>query len=525
MTTQASIARHKLGIKREEFERLRRELPHRYGFKWYQWAWNFYTSTNSMDLITAANQISKSSTMIRRHIERATNKSLWEKLWPDRLGVPNIPRQFWYLYPSKDVATIEFQLKWVPEFMPKKGKVILEKGKEKCEDPIYGWEVGYEKKKIYSIDWASGITSYFKTYAQDVHTLQTGSVHEIDCDEELPEELFDELMFRLEATDGYFGSVFTATRNQLMWLLAMEGKGSMEKFPSAFKQQISMYDCRFYMDGSPGAYHDEEKIERAKAKCGSEAQIQRRVYGKFVAEKGRKYPTFDPTKHYVKPFTVPKDYHLFGGCDPGSGGKSGHPTGIGIIAVTPDFKKGYVIDGWRGDDVETTAGDALAKFIEIRGRRRLTWQVGDQAVPDFFKIAERQGETFIKAEKSHEIGEGVVNTLFKNDMLCIFDTPELQKLGTELLTLMKSTPKRLAKDDFIDGAVRYPAALIPWDWTAIETKEEVKDGPKQREITEEEHIAREIDRRRGKFVKNKDTESSSWAELDREIEFWNDQYE
>lgn len=530
LSKQAEAAKKAaIAKKKRELERLRYELPHRYGFKWYKWAWDYYNSTNRMTLLCAANQISKSSTAIRRHVERATNKELWSKLWPDKNGIPNIPRQFWYLYPSAQISSVEFQHKWIPEFMPKMGKVSLERGKEKCEHPVYGWKANYDKKMIYSIDWASGITTYFKTYAQNVHTLQSSSPHVVDCDEELPESLYDELMFRLTNTEGYFGMVFTATRNQLMWLLAMEGKGDMEKFPDAFKQQVTMYDCRFYMDGSPGAYHDEKKIQAAIDKCKDEAEVQRRVFGKFVADKGRKYPKFDPKKHYVKPFEIPKDWHFYGGVDPGSGGKSGHPTGMGILAVNPDFTKGYVIDGWRGDKIETTSGDALIRFLDLRGNRRLVWQVGDQAAVDFFRIAERMGESFIKAEKSHEIGEQVVNTLFANDALFIFDKPELQSLGHELLTLMSTTHKRDAKDDFIDGALRYPCALIPWDWTNIEKvekKEEPIEHGQRKKWTDKEWAAWEIEQRRGDLgnPKKRHDKNDSWEEFDQECDFWNDQY-
>lgn len=533
-TTPTSRLRYKrqiLNEKKRQYERLRAELPHRYGYKWYAWAWAFYNSRNRMDLLCAANQITKSSSLIRRHIERATNKELWKELWPDRNGVANIPRQFWYLYPSRDFATSEFQTKWVQEFMPRAGKYDFTRGKERCVHPVYGWEAIYDKKQIVAIQWASGLMTYFKTYSQDVHSLQGSSVHEIDCDEEMPEELYDEIKSRLRATQGYFAMVFTATRNQLMWLLAIEGKGAMEKFPDAFKQQITMYDCRFYMDGSPGRWHDEKEIELAKRECKSEAEVQRRIYGKFVADKGRKYPAFDVTQHFCEPFEIPKDYHFIGGIDYGTGGKQGHPSAMGIVAVAPDFKSGYVCEGWRGDGIETSSGDVLTKFFEVRGSRRLMMQVVDPNAKDLRMIADRMGESFIPAENSHEIGESVVNTLFKNGMLKIFDTEELQKLGTELLTVMHDVPKRRCKDDFIDGALRYPCAMIPWDWTAIRKEEMEKAAqavaaPAVEHLTpEQKQMAREIDERRGEHGrKPRKTDGENWEELDAEIEFWNEHY-
>ena len=86
-------------------------LPHRYGYPWYGWARSFYESRQHESFLCAANQIGKSSTQIRKMIEWAGNKKLWPKLWTTE------PRQFWYLYPNKDTATIEVDLKWIPEFL------------------------------------------------------------------------------------------------------------------------------------------------------------------------------------------------------------------------------------------------------------------------------------------------------------------------------------------------------------------------------------------------------------------------
>lgn len=494
---------------------LQRELPHLYGWKWYPWAKSFFETTNQMALLCAANQISKSTTQIRKHVHWATARSEWKGWWKTE------PRQFWYLYPSADVATAEFQTKWAPDIMPKKGQYISEKGKEQCIHPVYGWKALYDKKKIHAIEWASGVVTYFKTYAQNVHTLQSGTVHRIDCDEELPEELFDELMFRLQAVDGYFSMVFTATRNQVLWLLAMETTGEMEKFPDAFKLQISMEDCKQYEDGSEGHYND-LKIARAIAKCKNKNEVLRRVHGRFVQDQGRKYGTFDPAEHFVKPHPIPKDWLYYGGVDIGSGGAGGHPSAMGIIAVAPDFSSGRVIRGWRGDGIETTAGDTLQRFIDLRqGLPRLTAQVYDWAAKDFFTIATRMGESFLKAEKSHEIGEQIVNTLFKNNMLKIFDTAELRKLGTELMTLMVSTPKNRAKDDLIDGALRYPAASIPWDWSKIPVKDA---GPTSRKEEKKYDAVEDMIRQRRGEISKGDDDGNSLSLFNEEVSFWNSMY-
>ena len=492
---------------------IRENLPHLYGWKWYEWAWRFYNSTNEVNLLCAANQISKSSTQIRKCIDWATDQRKWKRLWPKR----PIPKNFWYLYPDAKVATVEFETKWEPEFMPR--------GPFK-NHPVYGWEAIYDKKRIEGIRFKSGVIVHFKTYMQNKKSLQSSTVHAMFCDEELPENLYPELQFRLAGTEGYFHMVFTATLNQQMWWAAIEGQGNEETFKDAFKQQVSMYECLNYRDGSPGAFTI-ERIEEIKKNCKSELEIQRRVYGKFVKETGRKYHAFDPNRHFVKPFEiVPGEWILYGGVDPGSGGNA-HPAGMGIVAVNPEYRKGYVIAGKRLDNRYTESSDILDEFIKMRGNYVLRNQYYDQANADFNIVATRAGESFCKSVKSHDLGEDIINTLFKNDMLFIFDTPELRKLGRELLIVNQNTPKRQCKDDFIDGAIRYPCTSIPWDWTVIRGVE-LPQKPQNRPLTEEEYARWVEKERRGPYErqrKQRDSKrSDGWRAWHDEVDFWNKEY-
>jgi len=669
---------------------IRANLPHIYGWPWYSWAWDFFNSSNRMNLLCAANQISKSSTQIRKAIDWCTNTRKWPKLWPNN----PVPRNMWYLYPDSKVATVEFESKWVPEFMPR--------GPFK-DHPVYGWDVVYEKKRIEKIKWKNGVTLHFKTYMQNPQSLQSSTVHAIfcfpkgteiltrdgvrcistigvgdevmthrgwrrvksnmrrescevvtrkfsngqeltgtpdhpvwtlnegwvglgqltpdhvcysvpqwrmrmikrlfrleaactsvsqtakisvyvdalfaklisrlawtykpahvlspveasyreetvynlnvedahtyfsqsllvhNCDEELPENIYDELQFRLAGTDGHFHMVFTATLNQKLWWQAMEGSGEEEKFPDAFKQQISMYNCQRYRNGSKGAF-DDERIRKIISQCKSDNEVKRRVYGRFIADTGRKYPAFDPSRHFVTPFPIePGKWHLYGGVDPGGGGATGHPAAMGIIAVRSDYRLAYVVRGFRMDGEDTTSGDILNKFREMRGSWTLRNQFYDQASKDFHIVSSRAGESFTKSEKSHELGEDIVNTLFKNDMLFIFDTSDLRKLGQELVTLRTDIVKRKAADDFIDGAIRYPCCGIGWDWTAItgEESEESKEvkAASRRTFTAEEYDEWVEKQRRGTIdaerEKRNNPESRDSAAWDAEWKFWNEQY-
>jgi phage terminase large subunit-like protein len=505
--------------KKQELEARRLEfkngLPHLFGFPWYSWAKAFFDSINKMNLLVAANQISKSSTQIRKCIHWATETKLWPRLWP------TVPRIFWYLYPSKEVATVEFEKKWVPEFLPQ--------GVFK-DDPKYGWDVEYQGKFIHCIHFRSGVTVYFRTYAQDISSLQSQTVAALFADEELPEDIYNEINMRLAACDGYFHMVFTATLNQEMWRRAMEGVGDAELFPDAFKQTVSMYDCLTYLDGTPGHF-TEARIKRIEATCQSDTEVQRRVHGKFVTELGRKYASFNPAKHYVKPFPIPFDWKTYEGVDVGSGGQN-HPGALCFIAVRPDCQKGYVFHGRRVDGVITTAGDILdahnALLNELPARHRPTLKCADPRAKDFHTLAERAGEPFQRAETSHEFGEATVNTLFKSDMLYLFDTPEIRKLGSELVGLQKSTPKEKAKDDFCDG-LRYASMLVPWDWSAVKSRPEddeqgEDDGLAQRKktLTEEELLADQIRQRRGEDEPSEG--DPSWEGFDEEIDDLNAAY-
>lgn len=504
--SDTELARERLALLERKIE-LQEGLPFLYGWKWYKWAREFYDSTEKLALCCAANQISKSSTQIRKCANWATNRELWPILWPHKKQ----PVQFWYLYPSANQASIEFETKW-QEFLPQ--------GKFK-DDPIYGWKKEVKNKDIFAIHFNSGVHVYFKSYGQDAATLQTGTCDAVFCDEELPVDTYDELIFRISASDGYFNMVFTATLGQEFWRQVMEpGPKEVELLPEAFKQQVSMYDCLTYEDGTP-SHWTLEKIQKVKNRCKSEAEVLRRVYGRFIKDKGLKFPQFDMKRHLIPALPVPADWHVYVGADPGSGGKTGHPSALAFVAVRPDFRFGRVFLGWRGDGIQTTSGDVVNKYIELKEENKLviTGRWYDWGDKDFDIISTSMGEPFAKAEKGHDKGESVVNTLFKNDMLFIDDGDELNKLAAELSSLNSETPKTKAKDDFCD-ALRYAVTLIPWDWSCITGEVKNKTVPVGKKETD---LERQLRERRGQMT----LDHQHRAEIQRvedEIEEWNDLY-
>lgn len=463
------------------------KLPHMYRYKHYKWSRTVFESTNREIFLVAANQLSKSSTAIRKNIELATNKELWPKLWPGK--TPNL---FWYFYPNFGLATTEFETKWM-EFLPKDQS-----------DPVYGWKASFDKGMIQKIMFNSGVILQFKAYSQKMIDIQASSVYHVTADEEMPVHLLPEIAARTNATDGYFMMVFTATLGQQYWADTMEPKSpESEKHPHALKMCVSLYDSQFYEDGSPSPW-TQEKIDRAKANCPTEAEIQRRVYGRFVKSEGLQYESFSVEKNMSKNHPLPRDWFVYGCVDPGSGGLSGHPTGILFVSVNPQYTKGRVFRGWRGDNIQTTSQDILNKYRELRGKTRSALDIYDPAAKDFFMVASSQNENFVAADKAREAGIAIVNTLFKNQMLSIQDDdPELQKLVVELCSLPVGIDKRKAKDDLIDP-LRYICKLIPWDFSSIELPEALREEVlPHKEPTDQE--------RRRAFFKGEDENADTYS--------------
>lgn len=468
-------------------------LPHLYGHKHYKWSKQFFDSTNKYTFLTSANQVGKSSVQIRKMIHWASAPDLWPRLWKTR------PLQFWYLYPSKEVATIEFEKKWKAEFLPRE---------EFQNHPQYGWRPEFRNKNIFAIHFNTGVSIYFKTYGTDVQNLQTGTCHYLAYDEELPPELYPELVFRISATDGYMSGVFTPTLNSKFWYEVMEVRGKNEKLPTANKIQVSLYDCKYYDDGSPSPWTDKRIAERV-ASCGSETEVQRRIMGRFVSEEGLVYSSFDRNKNIDEPSKVPPDWLWYSGIDVGSSGKSGHLAAICFVAVNPLYTEARVIEVWRADrSKNTTSTDILEKYLEMRGNRRMTGEFYDWGSAEFGIVAQRAGVPVQKAEKGKDHGVNLINSLFRNEMLTIDQTEPNQDLIDELLSLRVNKAKRHAADDAIDS-LRYCIGKIPFDFSAVSAP--YLKVPK-------------VEQTKPKLYRGHWEETFDFDESDRQIEEMNDFY-
>lgn len=356
----------------EKMLRLRQTLPHLYGYKWYLWARKFFESTNRLNFLTAANQVSKSSTAIRRNIHFATEPAMWEEAWGKQ------PKQFWYFYPSAKVMDAEWATKW-SEFMPKD---------KLC--PKYGWKEIKKHGVLEGIKFNSGVYLFFKFYSQSAVDLQTGTLDMLTADEEMPVDLWSELSARISASNGIFNMVFTATLGQDYWRRVMEPNkddGDEEVMANALKIQASLYDCMEYEDGTK-SHWTPEKIAEVVARCKDQNEIDRRVLGKFVvATHDKIFPTFNAGKHMIPPRPVPSDWFVTTAVDIGTGGSTAHPAAITFMAINPEATRAEVFIGWRGDHERTDVGDIAEKFVFLKKSNNVLpmIQLYDQASHDFFR--------------------------------------------------------------------------------------------------------------------------------------------
>lgn len=466
-------------------------LPHLYGLKMYPWQHSIFHSLNKRIFCCSANQIGKSTSQIRKCIDIATNKLLWAKMFPIQYkNNPNFRPVIWYLYPDDGTITREITEKWIREFLPRGAY-------EKHE--WYGWKVLKRDKKIRGIRFNNGTIINLMSYTQDVHHLQSGTVNVIATDEELPEHLYPELNARLFSTDGYFYMAFTATRGQEFWRRVIEPKSNeVEPMPDALKIQVSMFDCLKHQDGTP-SHWSKARIEQIIATCRNENEVKRRVFGRFIRSDGLKYHAFDRDRHYVpypmkngKQFKgVPHGWDIVSAVDIGSGGEKNHPAAFAFLSINKERTKVRVFKGRRLDGIETTAGDIYRHYKESRGKMKMLRQSYDWASKDFHTITSRSHDLFHKAEKSHDVGEELLNTAFALDILKIYECTEHDKLVEELESLDNDTDKRNAKDDFID-ALRYAFATAPIDWKKV--FEEIENGVKKvKEDNNDERLLRPRD--------------------------------
>ena len=478
--------------KLKAIQKLKDGLPHLYSFDMYPWQEEFWVCPATFQFIFKANQIGGSSVMIKRIIHYATEQKLWGRF-------KRRPTQMMYLYPVKKSATREWQGKW-SEFMPR--------GEFKDDDE-YGWKENWDGPYIDNIEFKSGVTLYFKTYASGAETLQASTPAIIACDEELPFDLWPELQMRI-ASPANAGAMYwqgcTPTLGQDYLARIQDGR---TKLPDSWVKTVSMYDCLKLASGKPSIWSI-EKIRQIEQTLPNEKEIEVRVHGRFKKLEGLAITQFDSKRH-IKPYHMIKGWDWYAGIDYGAGGTHGHPSAISIVAVSPDYTAARLMKFWRGDGESTTPDDVILKFLEMKQSLGIIDMAGiyyDHSAAAIGITATRQGLGFEKADKNRELGYGLLNSLFKNDMLILFDdgTGQVDKLATEMDSLGVNEDKKRAKDDGIDS-IRYAISSIPFNFENIKVSDPEKISPTKR-VGRHEVVENEYD----------------MDELGDEIDEWNEYY-
>ena len=463
--------------------------PHLFKHKFYSWSRKIFESENKHIFFTAGNQLGKSTVMIMKNIDWATDNAKKPKRWPRAYSNRNEANVFWYFYPTKDLVRDEVDLKWKP-FLITNGA--------RSNSP-YFCELVKSPGSYSRINFINANTSIiFKTYEQSRDSLQASSVYHITLDEEPKlgeghKNIMGEIFARLSATDGYLMAGFTATHAQEYFYRIMEVRDEKDKagnvvkkrgelFPDALKDQISAYDCMYYEDGSPGAW-PRSRIRAAEIRYenepGQDHEVQKRIHGRFTKGVGLVYNSFNDDTNVTKNLKIGGDWQIFSGVDIGSGGDQS-AAAITFLAMAPDGTQGKIIAGWKGPrNIETDSGRIWEEYKRLRSeiyqkyKRTPYSEFYDSASKDFAIVAARHGGYFIKANKKLDDGIELINTLFRTKTLFVCDIPELDDLRTEMKTYIHGS-KAKRSNDFCDS-MRYAVASIANRWK-IPTLEDVAKG-------------------------------------------------
>lgn len=510
-----AILRKKIALEKQK-QYIKDSLPHLYGFDWYPYQKDFLETRKEIQVLCCANQLGKSTVLCAKLVKLATDQKLWKELWVDKPGL------FLYLLPNQKLHDENAQSKWLS---------VLPKNTYE-DDEYYGWDWVKRGKNYLGIDFNNGVRVRFLSYGQNVHSMQNLTAHAVAFDEEPNWEIVPEIQTRTQsikiaednvknAWGGFKIFAFTATKSQNFFREVVEERGPKERWPvkqgNVWKKTVSLFDCQKHVSGKKSIWTN-AKIEKIIKSLPTEAEIKRRVYGRFQASESLVYPQFSITSNTIEHVPPLQGYNYYVGIDYGGGGTS-HPSAIAFVAVSPEYNRGYVTDVWIGDDGQlTTCSDVINKYRSMIKGRNVAQAHYDWAAKDLHTFAMRAGLNLLKANKDHKIGEDLLNALFKNQMLWICNKDYYSNVAcTQFSTFVKKRGTAKTFDDAID-AIRYAVASVPWDLEsegeigheekkAITTTKSFREGAKYRDGTP--RSSRHSENRR----ENIETDLHSWGRL------------
>jgi len=196
-----------------------------------------------------------------------------------------------------------------------------------------------------------------------------------------------------------------------------------------------------------------EEYERAKRTL-PKAIFERRYEGKFTRLEGLVYPEFDEEFHIVEPFTIPKDWLLFGGMD------FGHsvPTAIVCVARDPSSNVFYIYKEFYRPEV------LLKTISEWLHNEKLKYVLADtQSAQDIAELKlQYANKEVMEADKALEVGIQRIRTLLEDGRLKIF-RDRCPNLVNEILSYHYKAPDEdkqdkdtpVKKHDHAVDALRY----------------------------------------------------------------------
>lgn len=336
---------------------LERELRSRFAlYKPYPKQMEFHNSLASCRLISGANQSGKTIAGTHECAFQATGiYPDWYKGWKghSRIDVVSGKPVFTVVVAATDSKTLRDSImkKLVGSELDDFSDGLIAKKYQVPGSIVKARSVTglLDSIQIYRDD-GSICTMYFRSYEQGRENLQSLTADYVYCDEEPPQDVYAELMSRLNATGGHFAMAFTPLKGLTPLVQEYWNHDNPDKFLTCMNIYEVDHIAKF-----------PEKIARIKSSFSglSESEREARMMGIPAMGSGTVYPVSDESITY-EAFEIPKTWRRIAGLDFGRGE---HPIACVWIAFDPEGCA-YVYDCFK----LTRVGDAeIAAQILSRG--------------------------------------------------------------------------------------------------------------------------------------------------------------
>jgi phage terminase large subunit-like protein len=190
--------------------------------------------------------------------------------------------------------------------------------------------------------------------------FQSASVDLAWIDEEVEEEVFDEIYQRTVDCGGKI----------LVTLTPLTDIGSAVKTPWVYDLSRDVAagtrkDAIFIsLSTLDNPFIPEIEKEKLKEKWAGHPEEKARLYGSFIQRSGLVYPQWDPKIHFIKPFTLPREWRRIVSIDPAATGVTAavwaaiHPNG-NIILYREYYESNKIVSDHAKDMLVRNGGDPI----------------------------------------------------------------------------------------------------------------------------------------------------------------------